>query len=458
MKQMGWLMGLSVFITGFSTMAADAPAFQNLRYEESAYDYRDVPASSALNQAKCISIGDSPDTFLSLGGQARVRWENWNNLNFDPANDDDFGLLRLRLHADLQVGSLFRIFVEGKSATSTDRDLPGGERALDVDTLDLQNAFADVKHAFSDGTAILRVGRQELSYGAQRLVSPLDWSNTRRTWDGVRTIVEYAGWRLDAFATRPVVIEKHEVNEPDHNQEFYGIYAVHSIPDWKVKYDVYLLRLDRDSLASGDEERYTAGLRLAGKCPLTGVEYDAEGGWQFGDSGERDINAWFAAVEVGYTWTDVTTKPRAYLGFDYASGDKDAADNKVQTFNQLFPLGHAYLGYIDVLGRQNVVDFSQGVSCWPMETKLQVRVDHHVFHRAETSDAVYSVGGGVFREADAGTASEIGSEIDLTANYKFSRSTTLSGGYSRFIAGSFIEQSGPSSDVDFVYASAQYTF
>lgn len=437
---------------------AEPPALLNLRYEEDAAAYREIPASGALAEAKYIPLGDSSDSFLSLGGQGRVRWENWNNFGFGPANDDDFGLLRLRVHGDLHLGPAFRVFVEGKSATATDRDLPGGRRTLDVDELDLQNAFVDVKQELRDWTATLRLGRQELSYGAQRLVSPLDWSNTRRTFDGVRAIAQHQGWRIDAFATRPVTLEKYEFNEPDDDQAFYGLYAVHAVPGRKLVYDLYLLRLDRDALASGDEERSTAGVRLNGTCPLTGVEFDAEGGWQFGDAGDRDIEAWFGAVEAGYTLAEVAMKPRLYLGYDYASGDSDAGDDKVETFHQLFPLGHAYFGYADVLGRQNVTDFSQGISCWPVEKKVQLRLDHHLFHRAETADAAYNVGGGVLREADAGTSSEIGSELDVTATYKYSRNVLLAAGYSRFFAGDFIEESGPSEDIDFAYVSAQYTF
>jgi len=429
------------------------PAIQNLRYEENAAAYKDTTPGF-----KHIPLNDDGSMFLSLGGQGRVRWESWESFNFTPGLDDDFLLFRVRLHGDLQLGPSVRVFVEGKSATATDRDLPGGRRTLDVDELDLQNGFVDLRQELGAWSATLRLGRQELSYGAQRLVSPLDWSNTRRTWDGARIITKNEAWRVDAFATRPVAIEKYDFNEPDDDQAFYGVYAVHAVPDWKLSYDLYLLRLDRDGLADGDEERTTAGARINGSCPLTGVEYDAEGGWQFGDAGERDIEAWFAAIEAGYTLVDVAMKPRVYLGYDYASGDSDPDDGTVGTFHQLFPLGHAYLGYIDVLGRQNVTDFSQGVSFWPVEKVLQLRLDHHIFHRAETGDAVYNVGGGVLRKADAGTSREIGSEVDVTLTYKFDRATTAAAGYSRFFAGDFIEESGPSDDINFLYVSLQYTF
>ncbi|HMP77735.1 MAG TPA: alginate export family protein [Kiritimatiellia bacterium] len=437
--------------------AAEAPAFQNLRYEENGAAWREVEPAAALDRLKYIPLGDSDTLSLSLGGQLRVRWEQWDNFGFAPANDDDFGLFRVRLHGDLRAGDAIRVFIEAKSAESTSRDLPGGRRTLDVDTLDLQNAFLDLATELGGWDTSLRVGRQELSYGAQRLVSPLDWSNTRRTWDGARAIFQNDGWRVDVFATRPVVIEKYEFNEWNKDQAFYGVYAVHAVPDWKLAYDVYLLRLDTD-LAAGDEERHTAGLRLKGTCALTGVEYDLEGGWQFGDAGRDDIEAWFFAAEAGYTFADAALKPRVHLGYDYASGDDDPADGTRKTFNQLYPLGHAYLGYIDVLGRQNIAAFSQGASCWLVEKKVQLRVDHHIFRRAERADAVYGVGGAVLREGDAGEAKDIGTEIDVTLSWKVDRNTQAAFGFSQFFAGDFIKESGPSEDVKFLHASVQYTF
>ena len=54
--------------------------------------------------------------------------------------------------------SRFRVYVEGKSALATDRDLSGGRRPLDEDSLDLQNAFLDIHGALGqDASWTLRV-------------------------------------------------------------------------------------------------------------------------------------------------------------------------------------------------------------------------------------------------------------------------------------------------------------
>ena len=132
----------------------------------------------AIGQCKYVPLTEDGWLWASFGGQFRFRYEKWRDFGFVRTNDDGFELFRTLLHADLHVGENVRFFVQGKSAFATERNLPGGQRGLDVDELDLQNAFADVSIPFAGGTFTFRPGRQELLFGKQRLVSPLDWSNT----------------------------------------------------------------------------------------------------------------------------------------------------------------------------------------------------------------------------------------------------------------------------------------
>ena len=78
--------------------------------------------------------------------------------------------------------------------------------------------------------------------------------------------------------------------------------------------------------------------------------------------------------------------------------------------------------------------------------------------RAEATDAVYNAGGGVVRAGDAGSAREVGRELDVTLICPLDQHTTAQFGLSRFWAGDFIEESGASEDVNFAYAQLQYTF
>ncbi|MDB5295546.1 MAG: hypothetical protein JWO31_1529, partial [Phycisphaerales bacterium] len=167
--------------------------------------------------------------------------------------------------------------------------------------------------------------------------------------------------------------------------------------------------------------------------------------------------------EGGYTFAAAPLKPRVYFGFDAASGDDDPNDRDSERFNQLFPLGHAYFGYIDVIGRSNIIDVHPGVELALLENrsfakKVALRADYHLFWRYSTDDAVINAGGGVLRADGGSDAAFVGSEIDLLLNWQIDRHTAAYFGYSHFFAGDFLEQTGPSEDIDFVYAAVQFTF
>ncbi len=161
---------------------------------------------------------------------------------------------------------------------------------------------------------------------------------------------------------------------------------------------------------------------------------------------------------MGYRHNVFPANLRIYLGYDYSSGDKNLSDNNLETFNPLFPLAHAYFGYIDIGGRQNVVDLSQGFSLWPIEKKLFVKIDYHMFERAQNTDAFYNAGGGMVRAGDSDGRRNIGSEIDLTLKYIFDAQTTLWFGYSHFSPDDFIEGFGLDEEINFAYSTLHYTF
>ena len=185
-----------------------------------------IQTKSFFDPIKYIPLTDDGNFWISLGGQVRFRLEGWNNFNFDKEFDDTFLLTRLRLHTDIHTGKYLRFFAEMKSAFSTDRDLPGGRRTLDVDELALQQAFADIILPVGEsGKFTLRPGRQMLLYGKQRLVSPLDWSNTMRTWQGIQGTFDFHDWKISGFWTEFVPVDKYDFNEADSDEPFAGIFG-----------------------------------------------------------------------------------------------------------------------------------------------------------------------------------------------------------------------------------------
>lgn len=452
---------------------AEPPQFQRprtqvLRQNEDWSGLRGLERSTTgdfLDPLKFVPLKEDGSWWMSVGGQARARFEGWRDFNFGQApagttTDDEFVLWRLMLHTDFHFGENLRLFAEGKSALSSDRELAGGKRALDEDQLDLQQLFADLSVGSADsGRFTLRPGRFMLLLGRERLVSPLAWSNTMRTWDGVQAMYRSGSWNLNGFWSRYVPVDATSFNEPDLGNDFYGLYATHAAGKGAPTLDLYWLGYSQEGASfngtSGTDQRDTFGWRLGGRFGESAYDYDLESAYQIGEVGDEDVSAWMIATQVGRT-LEGATKPRVWLGFDYASGD-DEAGGDVGTFNQLYPLGHAYLGYIDAIGRQNILAGSFGFSVAP-DDALTLAWDNHAFWLADTEDALYNAGGAVSRPGGSASSSYVGFEVDLTAQRRFDRHLVGLLGYSHFFAGDMLSESGAGEDTDFVYLSLQYNF
>jgi hypothetical protein len=441
------------------------PAYQTQRFKEdysALHRLDEVPARDWFDRIKYVPLNEQGDIWLSFGGQARLRYEGVRNFRFRPGVNDNFHFLqRYFLWSSLNIGPDLRVFVEAKSAWVHDRDLPGGRRTLDHDEFDIQNAFAEWRSGPDRELGLfVRAGRQELLYGRQRLISPLDWSNTRRSWEGAVGQVSGENWTADLFWARFVPVRKYDFNRGDSDHRFWGVYSTINKPaDLPLNMDAYFLGRHLDDavgLPGSDSDRYTAGGRLWGPIGATGFTGDLEGAYQFGKDAGRTIDAFFAAGEIVYAWADHDMKPSLALGGGYASGDGDPADGRARTFNHLYPLGHAWLGYVDVIGRQNIIDLRITGRIEPMQ-RLWVQLDYHNFWRARRADALYDAGGNVVFPGAADSSRYVGSEIDLTVGWAFDHHTSLLVGYSRFFRGRFITENR-GKDIDFWYTQLTFTF
>lgn len=442
--------------------AKPGPKYSNLRCDED-FSYLadpDTPYTKDMwDPIKWMDVGDG--WRLTLGGQARARFESETNKNFGSTEptQDAFLLQRYFLHADLRHAEGLRFFIQGKAAHANFRDR-GGFGGLE-DHADFQQGFIDFPTPFTGRPVTFRLGRQELQYGAQRLISPLDWGNLRRTFEGAKVFANLSDWRLDAFAVRPVLNDGRNLNEGDENVDFYGFYSTYK-GSGAVKADFYSLLLKNDNPApnsnavTGRRTLYTVGTRLWGKGQ--GWDWETELASQFGTFAGDRVRAWMATAGTGYTFADTAWKPRLGVLYDYASGDKDPTDGTHGTFNQLFPLGHAHLGYLDRVGRSNIHGIKAQLKVKPSK-KITAWADFHTFYVAEDKDSLYSAGGGSLRRDTAGVGSRtVGHELDLTAKIVIDAHTNALMGWAHIWPGGFIEKTGDDDSPDLFYAQVEYKF
>lgn len=438
------------------------PAYKLFRQDEDWSRFVVPEAAEPGDHLKRVALDAEGDIWVSFGGRAEARYETWSGFGFGavaPGDSDEFLLSRLLLHADTHLGERARIYLEGISAQSTDRDLPGGRRTLDMDTLDLHQAFLDVVTDIdADRRLRLRAGRQVLSFGNQRLVSALPWANTFNRWEGLTALVTSGPWQVHALLTWYVPVDKTEGNERDDERGLYGAYATRAPEPGGVGLDLYLLGDTRPGVTingtSGDERRHTAGVRAWG--PFAGQgDWEIETAYQFGEVGDGDVSAWMFTGVVGWKLAQSPGKPRLFAGIDLASGDS-AAGGDVGTFHQLYPLGHAHLGFADVIGRQNIAAANLGAG-WALSAATTLSLTAHAFRLMDTDDALYGVAGTVSRAGGFDSA-HVGEELDLLVRHKLTGHVDLYGGYSHFFSGAAIAEGATDDDIDFAYLGASFTF
>ncbi len=401
------------------------------------FAYLDDPKNTEhdlFDPLKRIRLGEN--WLFTTGGDVRSRYENKYNARLGQ-RDNHYNLTRARVYGDLWYRDDFRVFVEGIGAWSQFQDLP--RLPIDENKSDLLNAFVDVKVADLGGSpAYVRAGRQELLLGSQRLISTLDWANTRRTFQGVRGFRQTEKWDFDLFWVQPVAINPNRIDSVDNNQNFFGAWATHR-PKKGHTIDAYYLLLDntnrvtQQGIPRGNFTRHTVGGRYAGT--EGNVLFDSETAFQFGEQNGRDVFAAMTTQGLGYNFKDAAWNPSVWAYYDYASGGRNGAN----TFNQLFPFGHYYLGWIDQVGRQNIHDLNFHLYLYPTKW-LTVWTQFHSFWLADRHDALYNAAGNAIRRDATGRAgSHVGEEIDLTLNFHVSKHADVLTGYSHLFGGDFLK-------------------
>jgi hypothetical protein len=430
-----------------------------------------------LGALKHVNLNESGSLWIAFGGQLRERVESWSNFNFGtlpPASttvsaSDAFALTRIMASADLHAGSHVRLLAQGRSSLASGRELAGGRRPSDEDDLDLHQLFVELrspKVGSDRGVLALQGGRFEMAFGRERLVSALDWANTKRSFDGVTASYGTASRGVTAFLTRPVVVRAYRPNRPDSTTALFGVYSSARSSRSGIGADLYWIGQRRDSAAgtwngtSGRERRHTVGARFWRPVRKeAAIDLEGEYAVQFGQMGGDAIRASMFAGQVGYTFWRLGRSPRLYANVDYASGDK-AAGGDVETFSQLNPQPHPFLGFADIVGRQNVVDLSGGGTFKVWRT-MAGGADYHVLRRASATDAFYAPTGAVSRPPGFGTSKDLASEFDLTLRWPVDRHSSFLSGWTHVRPGDFIQQGGRSSGadkaIDFTYVSVQYT-
>ena len=437
-------------------------------------------------------------TAWDIGANYRSRFEQKNGGGFTdagsnwdfskrPVDDNNNSYLLSRLMPRVAfTGRRLAFTVEGRMSSSLGDErfnatAPGQALAENDAGVDVHQAFVFIGN-HKEFPLSLKIGRQELVYGDQRLVGHFRWNNNARTFDAVKLRWQNGLFGVDLFTGGVVYNDSNTLNRSNPQDRFSGAYFnVPTLLANEVTEAYLFARNVQRGIATdnwsgvpapfrfpGAQDTYTAGVRLRSKPAAYGpFDYGIEAMYQFGNrtavfpgtavaaalaAPRLDHAAAAVVLQAGYTWTENTRQPRLAFLYSHGTGDRNAADGRSGTFQNLFPTNHLFYGYMDFSSLQNLHDFRVAYSAKPTATTA-VALEAHSHFLARTTDFWYNVAGvprnvatsavgsGTGYRINPSYSKHVGHELDLVAAWTFRPYAQIEVAACRYFRGNYIKQS-----------------
>jgi hypothetical protein len=451
---------ISLLLIAFVGKAQQFSDFKSLRYDE---DYSSLQNDTMNNDwyksLKFTPLNASSNVYLSFGGDLRYQYfyEKNGKWGDDPEDNDGYVLGRFLLHSDFHIGNHFRAFLQIQGSTADSKIEPS---PVDLNPLEAHQAFLDIALVnTAKSRLLLRTGRQELSYGSQRLVSVREGPNNRQSFDALKLIAAKGNYSLESFYSHYVVARYGIFDDNSNTQrQFWGSYLqISDFPTFK-HIDLYYLGYQRKVAVyddgHGTEKRHSVGMRVWGK--YKNWRYDGETVYQFGSLDSKNISAWTASINAGYKFYTVFLKPEIGLKTEVISGDRHTGDNRLETFNPLFPRG-GYFGLASLIGPSNLIDIHPSVQ-FEISKTIDWVIDYDIFWRQSTNDGLYAPNGAMIYPKSNDDSKKIGNQLESDLIFHPNQYLYFRLEATWFAAGDYLKASGTGKDILFTGVTMQLHF
>lgn len=270
------------------------------------------------------------------------------------------------------------------------------------------------------GTAF-KIGRQGVQFEDGRLFSLSPWSNTGNAHDLAQVRYFAPGFDIQvAYAYNNQKAYNADTSYYSVSKMYKQLAFLHLTKTIVNGLDLSLLGVDEGFMKSKTDldlyHRYTSGGTLQLKNEKLPIGFLLTGYFQFGNSDPTvDLDASLLAIKATYAFND---KFGGVLGGDYYSGSESTlAAAKTNTFNKLpYGVNHSFNGYMEywaTLPKGGLVNYFGGVNL-KLCKKLSSDITYYGFRLAER-----------MKVGTTQVQKNLGSELDIALNYKFSDETAV---------------------------------
>lgn len=390
--------------------------------------------------------------WLELSGAARLRWEIPSGSDFADPSGQGYFLTRLRLDFGLRPWRSLRLFSQFQDSRILGFDgphLPLGSR----NPLDLKQGY--LEYAFDGSTRWqVRAGRQEISLGSGRFMSPADFSNVGRSFDAIRATVANRSLNVDLIAGSVVLTDPARFDRHKPGDHVFTVYATLArlVPYVKVEPYLFAKRLSVAVSKAGHVANavvYSPGFRVLSK-DAGPVNFSFEVTAQRGDWASDRVRGYAYIVTAGYAFLNTRWKPHASADYNYASGDSNPKEPVKRDMEPFYGNNQPYFSITSLIGWKNMKDLRSGVDFAPVK-RFKVSIDYRNFTLATVQDAFYNAQNTRFLVNRTATSAHVGQGIETVFNYDAPHGFGFSLGIARLFPGEYLKQSGRSTGYFYPY-------
>jgi len=398
---------------------------------------------------------------VDFSANMRLRFESDDQFDvrgYRPGFSDGFLLSRVMLNCSLRRGADRTLYLQLRDARVFDSKLQRGnfQRSNPIeDPLDIRQAYGEWQGIGGSGIGF-RVGRQQISYGDQRVFGPGLWGNTGRyIWDAA--MLKYVSPQLWVDGWIGHVVENRPTLWPNQSQTAPTVTVIYaSLPRKESRWDFFLAsKFNRAKNTVGESgtgslSAYYVGTQFkASPCRLFELTGTLVHEW--GDHGTDKLRAWGANAG---SWLTITKPCIVKIGVQYThgSGDADPSDGLHGTFDGVF--GGAdinFYGDLNLFYWANLQDYEVDLQVAPLP-KLKGYLEFHGYELDHAGDAWYTTSlKSLYLDRSGSTGRDLGCEINIRISFKATSQMEWTGGYGIFMPGSYARHQGATSDCHWLF-------
>ena len=291
--------------------------------------------------------------------------------------------------------------------------------SADLNGFSLHQAWGELK---LDSNFNLKLGRQEVAYDDQRIFGSVGWAQQARSHDLALLKYKKNNFRFDlglAFNQSKENLTGTNLTTPKTYKALQYVWLHKKMNHFSAS----LLFLN-NGLQSNNGLKYSQTLGTHLKTKKENLSVAANLYYQFGnDIFDNDLSAYLVGLEANYKVSNSTVLG---VGFEMQSGnDYNAVAGKNKAFTPFYGTNHKFNGFMDYFYVGNHVN-NVGL------VDVYVKANFKINKKSNLTAFVHNFSAAA--DINNTVSKQLGTEVDVVYNYKFTKEIGVKAGYSQMFA------------------------